>query len=114
MGKRVTLTLLQFIAFLGLMFVGGNWDVVNLQSEIRQMQAGNLQPHVLIPTIKTQISATHLLIANGIIYTASLFILILLIEAVSRRLKPWASLSFLAFILAVVIAYSLKMGLPPV
>jgi hypothetical protein len=112
MGKRITLTLLQFIAFLGLMFVGGDWDVIRLGQEISALQTHGtfFNP---IPTIKYQIGATHILIANGIFFAAALLVLILLIEAIAKKLKPWAGYSFLAFILAVVIGFTLKMGLLP-
>ena len=113
MVKRAILTLVQFAAFLGLLFIGGDWDFINLQSELRQLQAGNLHPHVLIPTIKYPISANHILIANGLIYSGVLLVLILLFLALRRRLKPWASLSVLAWILAVFFAFATKMGLPP-
>jgi hypothetical protein len=112
MVKRTILTVLQFAAFLGLMFVGGDWDIINLQSEMRQMAAGNFHPHVLIPTIKFPLG-THILIANGILYATILLVLILFFEILRKKLNPWAAFTLLAFLLAVIVGFAAKMGLPP-
>ena len=40
MVKRILLTLVQFIAFIALLAVGGNWDFINLNMEMRQLQQG--------------------------------------------------------------------------
>jgi hypothetical protein len=111
-AKRILLFILQFCAFFGLMFLGGNWDGVNLGLEIKAMQ-NHTTPHILIPTIKTQIGTNHILIANGLIFAAVLLVLILIFEAFRKAFKPWALLSFLAFILAVATAFAWKIGLPP-
>ena len=112
MVKRISLTILQFIAFIGLLAVGGNWDAVNLSLEMRQMQ-NNQAPHVFLSTIKYPVSSTHILIANGILFATILLVIILLIEVLSKKLKPWASLTLLAYVLAVVLGFAMKLGLPP-
>ena len=112
MVKRISLTILQFIAFIILLAVGGNWDAVNLSLEMRQMQ-NNQAPHVFLSTIKYPISSTHILIANGILFATILLVIILLIEVLSKKLKPWASLTLLAYVLAVVLGFAMKLGLPP-
>jgi phosphoglycerol transferase MdoB-like AlkP superfamily enzyme len=111
MVKRILLPLLQFIAFLVLMFVGGNWDFIRLGQEIHAMQTHTtfFNP---IPTIKTPLGS-HILIANGLIFASVLLLLILLFEILRKKLKPWASLTALAYVLAVVLAFAAKMGLPP-
>jgi hypothetical protein len=113
MIKRIILFVVQFACFFGLMDVGGNWDFINLSLEMRQLQQGIMQPKVLIPTIKYPISSTHILIANGLIYAGILLALILLIEALRKKLKPWGGITVLAWVCAVVLALALKMGLPP-
>ena len=113
MIKRIVFFALQFACFFALMDLGGNWDFVNLSLEMRQMQQGNFQPKVLIPTIKYPISSTHILIANGLIYAGILLALILLIEALRKKLKPWGGITVFAWVCAVVIALALKIGLPP-
>ena len=112
MAKRILLFILQFCAFLGLLWVGGNWDGVNLGLEIKAMQ-NHTTPNILIPTIKTQIGTNHMLIANGLVFAAALLLLILIFEAVRKALRPWALLSLLAFILAATTAFAWKIGLPP-
>jgi hypothetical protein len=112
MFKRILLAIVQFVVFLALLQVGGNWDAINLGWEMRQLQAGHT-PHVLFPTLKTQISASHTLIANGLLYAGVLMLIILGVQAARRRLRPAALYSVGAFLLAVLVALSLKMGLPP-
>jgi hypothetical protein len=111
MAKRITLFLLQFIAFLGLMFIGGNWDVIRLGQELRALTTHTAFWNP-IPTIKYPIG-NHILVADGILFGAALLILILLFETLRRALRPYASISFLSYILAVVLGLALKFGLPP-
>jgi len=110
--KRISLTILQFIAFISLLAVGGNWDAVNLSLEMRQLQH-NQTPHVFLQTLRYPVSSTHILIANGILFATILLVIILLIEVLSKKLKPWASLTLLAYVLAVVLGFAMKLGLPP-
>jgi len=111
MVKRILYPLLQFAAFLSLMYFGGEWDFINLGIEIKAMQA-HTTPNILIPTIKQQIG-DHILIANGIIFASVLLVLILIIQAIAKKLKPWALYTLAAFVLAVIIGFAAKMGLPP-
>jgi hypothetical protein len=112
MAKRSLLALLQFAGFFALMFIGGNWDVIRLGQEVRAMETHStfFNP---IQTIKIQMGATHILIANGLLFAAALLVVIVLIEFLSRKRHPWIALSCVAFVLAVVIAFAFKMGLPP-
>ncbi len=112
MIKRIVLTLLQFLIFIALLAIGGNWDVINLSLEIRAMER-HTRAFNPIPVIKTQVSSTHILIADGLIFAAVLLILILLIEALAKKLKPWAGLTLLAFVLAICLGFAMKLGLPP-
>jgi hypothetical protein len=111
-AKRIILFILQFCAFLGLLDVGGNWDVVRLAQQVQAMQKGTTAFNP-IPVIKFQVSASHILIADGLIFAGILFVLILIFEAASKKLKPWASLTALAFVLAAALSFVLKFGLPP-
>jgi hypothetical protein len=112
MVKRILLIVLQFAAFLGLMDLGGNWDVINFSLEVRAME-NHTKAFNPIPVIKTQISSSHTLIADGIIFATVLLVLILLIQALRKKLKPWAGLTVFAYALAVVLGFAMKMGLPP-
>jgi len=112
MVKRIALTILQFLIFIALLAVGGNWDIINLTLQIRAMEKHTTAFNP-IPVIKTQISSGHILIADGLIFATVLLIIILLIEALRKKLKPWAALSILAFVLAVFLGFAMKLGLPP-
>jgi len=112
MVKRIVLTVLQFLIFIGLLAVGGNWDVINLTLQIRAME-NHTTAFNPIPVIKTQISSGHILIADGLIFATVLLLIILLIEALRKKLKPWAALSILAFVLALFLGFAMKLGLPP-
>jgi hypothetical protein len=108
MIKRIILTLLQFIVFMVLLAVGGNWDAVNLALEMQQHKAAT----ILIPAFKYPVGS-HILIANGLIFATVLLVLILLFLLVRRKLHPWAWLTALAYVLAVCLGVAMKMGLPP-
>lgn len=114
MVKRIVYFVLQFAAFLGLLFLGGMWDSINLSYEMRQLAGGTPFPavHPLMTTIKVPVGS-HILIAQGVLFATVLLVVFLLIEALRKRLKPWALYTFAAFVLAVVVAFSAKMGLPP-
>lgn len=115
MVKRIVYFVLQFAAFLGLFFIGGMWDSLNLSYEMRQMANGTPLPaiHPLMKTIKIPVGS-HILIAQGVLFATILLVLILLLQALRKRLKPWALYTLAAFVLAAVVALSAKMGLPPV
>ena len=113
MTKRIVLTLLQFLAFVGLLAVGGNWDVINFSLQIRAMQ-NHITSFNPIPVIKMAIGTNHILIANGLIFAGILLLLILFFEAVRKALRPWASLSILAFVLACALTFAMRIGFPPV
>jgi hypothetical protein len=111
MVKRIVLTLVQFIVFLGLLAVGGNWDVINLSLQVRAMMnhatAFNPIPVVRVPM------GSHILIADGLIFATVLLVIVVLFQALRKRLHPWASLSGLAYLLAVTLGFAMKLGLPP-
>jgi len=101
------LTLLQFIIFVVLLAVGGYWDIVHL---LIQMRAPSLN---IIPLVKFPITSSHILVANGLIFATALLVLILLFQLLRKKLHPWASLTVLAYVLALCLGFALKLGLPP-
>jgi hypothetical protein len=111
MVKRILYTFLQFVAFLVLLYFGGEWDFVNLGIEIKAMQ-NHTAPNILIPTFKTQLGA-HTLIADGILFASVLLVVILLLQTITRKWRPWALYTFVAYVLAGIVAFASKMGLPP-
>ena len=109
--KRVLLFLLQFIAFLLLLGVGGYWDIVHL---LLQAYVPALRGIVgMLPLIKFQVTSAHDLVANGLIFAAVFYILILLFELLRKSIRPWMTLTTVAFLVAVILTLALKVGLPP-
>ena len=111
MVKRILLAVLQVVKFAGfllVLFVGGNWDeLVNLPLELRAMQS-HTTPAFLIPTMRYDAGPTHFLIANGLVYAAVLLVLILLYEALRKRLKPWAFFTLGEYVVAMIVALSIQ------
>lgn len=105
MIKRIVLFLLQFIAFCGLLIVGGDWDIVRLSLALRQPSLN------VIPLWKFHINANYDYIANGLIFALVLLVLILLFEAMRKALRPWAAISIVAFLAAWALSLVVKLGL---
>ena len=111
MLKRIVLAVVQFIAFAFLLGVGGYWDIVRL---VLQLRPGLKWLVDLLPLLRFQVTATHVLIANGILFAGILCALILLIEALRRASRSVMLITVGTYVLAVVISLALKVGLPPV
>ena len=126
--SKVLLPLLQFIAFCALFLVGGYWAEIRLAMEVRALQQQQqqqliaMQQHTavhatkmpaMIPLWKVHISSSLDYVANGLIYASVLLLLILLFEALRRRLRPWAALTLLAFVLAFVCSLLAHSGFVP-
>ena len=75
MIKRIVLLLLQFLAFCGLLIVGGDWDIVRLSLALRQPSLN------VIPLWKFHINANFDYIANGLIFALVLLVGLLLIRS---------------------------------
>ncbi|HEY4358813.1 MAG TPA: hypothetical protein VGN16_23905 [Acidobacteriaceae bacterium] len=108
MTKRILITLFQFACFCGLFYVGGYWDIIHLTLAIRYPRFN------VIPLWKFHINPSLDYIANGLIFASILFVLILLFEALRRRLRPWALLTTLAFVLASIASMVVKSGFLPI
>ena len=90
--KKFLSILLQFVLFLVVFAVGSFLHPFNIHW-------GN--------TVTT--TGAHYFIADGLILTLSLFLLIVIIQAVRKRLcdTTW---TVIAFVLAVAVAYAMKLG----
>jgi hypothetical protein len=110
--KRTIFTLLQFLAFCGLLYVGGYWDAIRLGQEVRALTAHTTFWNP-IPTITYPISSGHILIANGILFASLLLVVLLLWQAFRRTLRSSAPYTLLAFAVAVALCFAFKVGLPP-
>jgi hypothetical protein len=91
--KNVVLTILQLILFLIIFFVGSLLPPFHLE-------------HVLIATPGT----TRIFVADGLVLVFVLFVLIVILEAVRKRLRAAAPWTTLAFLLAVVFGLMMKFG----
>jgi hypothetical protein len=107
MIKRLFLTVLQFVVFCALLAIGGYWDIIHL---LLQIKAPALN---VIPLWKIQISADTVLVANGLVFATVFLLLLLLLQALRRVLRPWAAISLVTYLAAVVLGFALKLGLPP-
>jgi uncharacterized membrane protein YpjA len=91
--KNVVLTILQLILFLIVFFVGSIIPPFHLE-------------HVLIATPGT----TRIFVADGLVVALILYILIVIVEVVRKRLRTAAPWTTLAFLLAVVFGLMMKFG----
>jgi hypothetical protein len=108
--KRIIFTVLQFVAFLILLGVGGYWDIIRL---LIQLRPGLKWIADLLPLIRFQITAGHVLVANGILFAGALCILILLIEASRKASRSTMLLTVVSYLVAVFLSLIVKIGLPP-
>jgi|ERR1700722_11603302 hypothetical protein len=91
--KNVVVTILQLILFLIVFFVGSLLPPFHIE-------------HVLIATP----GVTRIFVADGLVLVFVLFVLIVILEAVRKRLRVAAPWTTLAFLLAVVFGLMMKFG----
>jgi uncharacterized BrkB/YihY/UPF0761 family membrane protein len=92
--KKVFLTLLQFVLFLLVSFVGITLQVLHvLPSHLTKLADGNRGFEW-----------------DGVYLMLALFVLILLIEALRKRLRSAAPWTMLALVLAAIAEYAMKLG----
>ena len=91
--KNVVVTILQLILFLVVFFLGSLFPPFHFE-------------HVLIATPGT----TRIFVADGLVLALVLFVLIVILEAVRKRLRIAAPWTTLAFLLAVVFGLMMKFG----
>ena len=100
MVKRIFLTLLQFLAFGALLVVGAFWAFVRIFCP----------PLAFIPVWRYQVGANYYFVANGVVLAAALLAILLLVETLRKTLRPWGTLTALAFLLAVLVSLAMKLG----
>jgi uncharacterized membrane protein YpjA len=91
--KKVVVAILQLILFLIVFFLGSIFPPFHFE-------------HVLIATP----GATRIFIADGLVLTLALYILIVIVQVVRKRVRistPWTTL---ALVLAVVLGLMMKFG----
>jgi glucan phosphoethanolaminetransferase (alkaline phosphatase superfamily) len=91
--KKIVFPILQLILFLLVFLVGSLWEPFHFE-------------HVLIATPGT----TRIFIADGILLMFALYILIVLVQILRKRLRTSAPWTTLAVILAAVFGLMMKFG----
>jgi hypothetical protein len=91
--KKAILTILQLILFLLVFFVGSILPPFHFE-------------HVILATP----GSTRIFIADGLLLALALYVLIVLVEVLRKRLRTSAPWTTLAFILAVVFGLMMKFG----
>jgi hypothetical protein len=91
--KQVLLTVLQFVLFL-LVFATGSF----------------LPPFHIERVLAVTRDGTRIFIWDGALLMVALFVLILLIQAISKRIRTAAPWTALAFVLAGAAGYAAKLG----
>ena len=110
MLKRIVLAVVQFIAFLVLLGIGGYWDIVRL---VMQLRPGLKWLADMLPLLRYQVTANHVLVANGILFAGVLCILILIGEALRKASRVSMLVTVITYVVAVVLSLAVKIGLPP-
>jgi uncharacterized membrane protein YpjA len=91
--KNAVFTVLKLILFLFVFFIGSIFPPFHVE-------------HILIATPGT----TRIFIADGLLLTVALYVLLVIVEALRKRLRsagPWTTL---AFVLAIVFGLMMKFG----
>jgi len=91
--KKVILPVLQFVLFLLVFFVGSILPPFHFE-------------HVLIATPGT----TRIFIADGLLLMFALYVLIVLVQVLRKRLRTSITWTTLAFVLAIVFGLMMKFG----
>jgi hypothetical protein len=91
--KNIFSTILQFILFLIVFFAGSLFPLFHIE-------------HIL----STGPAGTRVFVADGLFLMLALFIIILLIEALRKRLVTSGRWTAVAFILAAVLGLAMKFG----
>jgi hypothetical protein len=91
--KNVLFTLLQFILFLAVFFAGSFFPPFHLEQVLKSTPDG-----------------THIFIWDGLAMMFVLFLVILLIESLRKRIGSAGRYTAIAFVLAFIAGYALKLG----
>ena len=110
---RTFVTLLQIAAFCALFFLGAFWAFVRLWALVNHNAVTHLFGGLIqsIPVWRHELTAPRYLVTNGIVFASALFVLLLLVEALVRRFRPYLALTTLAFLVAVLFDVWQRLGL---
>ena len=110
---QIVIAVLQAIVFCALFAVGGFWAFVRLwalvnNNLITRLFGGLIQS---IAVWRHDLTPPRYLVTNGIVFASVLFVLLLVIEAAFRRLRPLLAFTTVAFLLAVLFDLWQRLGL---
>ena len=91
--KKVLVTVLQLVLFLLVFLAGSFFPPFHVE-------------HVLIATP----GAARVFIADGLLLMVALYVLILIVEAIAKRLRTAALWTTVAFLLAILFGFMMKFG----
>ncbi|SEG69830.1 hypothetical protein SAMN05421819_4384 [Bryocella elongata] len=109
MVKRLLSFLGQFLGFCAFFFVGGYWAWVRLTLEMRAMEKGESAPP-LIPLWLMHVNPTHDYVLNGLVFASVLLVILLLVQALRRRLGRCTAVTLAAFVLAFLLSLAFHSG----
>jgi len=109
MVKRLLSFLGQFLGFCALLFVGGYWAWVRLTLEMRAMEKGETAPP-LIPLWKMHVSPTLDYVLNGLVFASVLLVILLLVQALRRKLGNATLLTLGALVAAFLLSLLFHSG----
>ena len=92
--KRVISVVLQTILLLAVFGLGSFLPAFNL-----------------LPMWKIGAGATHDFVLDGLVFMIVLYLIILAIEALQKRLRNSGVLSTIAFVLALILGFAMKLGM---
>jgi hypothetical protein len=91
--KKVLLTIVQFVLFLFVFFIGSMLPPFHIE-------------HIILATP----GSTRIFVEDGLLFTTALYVLIVIVQILRKRLRtatPWTTV---AFILAIVFGLMMKFG----
>lgn len=91
--KKAISVFLQFLLFL-LVFAAGSF----------------LPPFHIERVLSVSPAGTHLFVGDGLVLMTVLFVIILVVEALTKRLRTAAPLTTAAVILAAIVGFAIKLG----
>ena len=91
--KKVLLFFLQFFLFVIVYFAGSLFPILHLQR-----------------VLSTTPTATRIFIADGLVFTLVFYVLILLVELLTKRLRSVGMVTTLALLLAIGFGFFMKFG----
>ena len=110
---QIFVAIVQAAVFCALFAMGGFWAFVRLWALVNNNLVTRLFGGLIqaIPVWRHELTPPRYLVTNGIVFASGLFIVLLLVEAAFRRLRPLLAFTTAAFLLAVLFDLWQRLGL---